>query len=80
MNNLVAATTSVNVDRPLTINEGRHARIERARTEMDQSRLWLWTHGPGSGPWPFRKLAEQLATLPDLDLFVLDGYHLAAYD
>lgn len=79
MSNLVAATTSVNIDRPLSINAGRRARIERARTAMDQSRLLMWSSQLKHGPWPFKELLAQLAARPGLDLVVMDGYGLASF-
>ncbi|MFI6125379.1 DnaB-like helicase C-terminal domain-containing protein [Streptomyces sp. NPDC051064] len=80
MGNLVAATTSVNVDRPLSINKGRRARIERGRTAMEQSRLSMWSSELKAGRWPFRDLSEQLAARPGLDLIIVDGYGLASND
>ncbi|MEV6619153.1 hypothetical protein AB0N31_35925 [Streptomyces sp. NPDC051051] len=65
MRNLVA-TTSVNTDRPLSINKGRRARIERAREAMEQSRLQLWSRALKTGSWPFKNLMEQLTAQPDL--------------
>ncbi|MDX3208462.1 DnaB-like helicase C-terminal domain-containing protein [Streptomyces scabiei] len=79
MNNLVAATTSVNMDRPLSIGAGRRARIDRARPRMEQSRLTLWSSQLNAGRWPFQHLIEQLDALPDLDLLIVDGYGLASY-
>nr|WP_078605633.1 DnaB-like helicase C-terminal domain-containing protein [Streptomyces flavovirens] len=80
MGNLIAATTSVNVDRPLSINKGRRARIERARAVMEQSRLSMWSSELKAGRWPFKDLSEQLAARPGLDLIVVDGYGLASHD
>ncbi|MET8661647.1 DnaB-like helicase C-terminal domain-containing protein [Streptomyces griseus] len=79
MSNLVAATTSVNTDRPLSINPGRRARIERARKTMEEGRLLLWSRAGKPGKWAFARLLEQLAAQPELDLVVLDGYGQAAY-
>ncbi|MEV5177134.1 DnaB-like helicase C-terminal domain-containing protein [Streptomyces flaveolus] len=79
MGNLVAAITSVNVNRPLSINEGRRARIERAREAMEQSRLQVWSSALKAGSWPFSDLMEQLAAQPELALVVVDGYGQAAY-
>ncbi|WP_228924605.1 DnaB-like helicase C-terminal domain-containing protein [Streptomyces sp. DH7] len=79
MGNLVAATTSVNTDRPLSINPGRRARIDRARKAMEQSRLLLWSRAGKPGKWAFAHLMKQLAAQPELDLVVMDGYSQAAY-
>jgi replicative DNA helicase len=79
MRNLVAATTSVNTDRPLSIDKGRRARIDRARVAMEQSRLLMWSFAGKTGRWPFKSLMEQLAAQPELDVVVVDGYGQAAY-
>ncbi|MFB7852418.1 DnaB-like helicase C-terminal domain-containing protein [Streptomyces sp. NPDC056053] len=75
MSDYVAATTSVNTDRPLTINKGRRARMERARAAIGQSRLWMWDH---RGNRSLENLIKQVAALSNLDLLILDNYHLAA--
>ncbi|MFL4910886.1 hypothetical protein ACJ6WF_49315 [Streptomyces sp. MMS24-I2-30] len=79
MGNLVAAVTSVNTDRPLSIDKGRRARIERAREAMERSRLLMWSSALKTGKWPFENLMEQLAVQPELALVVVDGYSQAAY-
>ncbi|MDO0929738.1 DnaB-like helicase C-terminal domain-containing protein [Streptomyces sp. TG1A-8] len=79
MGNLVAAVTSVNIDRPLSIDKGRRARIERAREAMERSRLLMWSRALKTGKWPFENLMEQLAAHPQLALVVVDGYSQAAY-
>ncbi|MFJ8856176.1 DnaB-like helicase C-terminal domain-containing protein [Streptomyces sp. NPDC102437] len=76
MSDYVAATTSVNTNRPLTINKGRRARIERARTTIEQSRLWMWDP---RGNCSLENLTKQMADLSDLDLLILDSYHLATH-
>lgn len=79
MRNLVAAATSVNTDRPLSIDKGRRARIDRTRAAMEQSRLLVWSFESKTGRWPFKNLMEQLAAQPELDVIVVDGYGQAAY-
>ncbi|MCT9093923.1 DnaB helicase C-terminal domain-containing protein [Streptomyces sp. ASQP_92] len=79
MSNLVAATTSVNVDRPLSINRGRRARIDDARAAMERSRLRMWSNQLKGGRWPFSNLSKDLTSLPDLDLLVMDGYGIASF-
>ncbi|MFF8618513.1 DnaB-like helicase C-terminal domain-containing protein [Streptomyces sp. NPDC015350] len=78
MGNLIAAITSVNMDHHPSINKGRRARIERARTAMEQFRLWLWS-SELKADQPFEELSKALAARPKLDLLVLDGYGLASY-
>ncbi|MER7312442.1 MULTISPECIES: DnaB-like helicase C-terminal domain-containing protein [Streptomyces] len=78
MGNLVAAHTSVNTDRPLSINPGRRARIDRARAAMERSNLLLWSAESKSGR-PFTILMEQMKAQPDLDLLIVDGYGPAAH-
>ncbi|MCA1224007.1 DnaB-like helicase C-terminal domain-containing protein [Streptomyces sp. 8L] len=80
MGNLVSATTSVNTDRPLSINKGRRIRIQRVRTTIEQSQLLLWSSQLKAGPWSVKDLFERLAIKPGLDLVIVDGYGLASYD
>ncbi|MFJ2884087.1 DnaB-like helicase C-terminal domain-containing protein [Streptomyces sp. NPDC086796] len=80
MSNLIAATTSVNMDRPPSINKGRRARIERARATMEQSCLSIWSNALKADRWPFEELSKELAVRPGLDLLVMDGYGLASYE
>lgn len=77
--NLVAARTSVNTDRMLSINSGRRSRIDRAREAMDRSNLLLWSSAQSPGR-PFMTLMEHMNARPDLQLLVVDGYSQASYE
>ncbi|MFJ9656172.1 DnaB-like helicase C-terminal domain-containing protein [Streptomyces microflavus] len=57
MGNFLAAHTSVNVDRPRSINPGRRARIDRARAAIERSNLLMWSEAQRPGR-PFENLME----------------------
>ncbi|WP_405462213.1 hypothetical protein OG333_01935 [Streptomyces anulatus] len=76
MDNLVAATT-VNTDRPLSINRGAaHASSTSGRRW--RSPVLLWSRAGEPGKWAFERLLERPAAQPELDLVVMDGYSQAA--
>ncbi|MFJ4839308.1 hypothetical protein [Streptomyces sp. NPDC088746] len=73
MGNLLAAHTSVNVDRPHSLNSGRRARIDRAREAMERSNLLMWSAAQKQGR-PFAALMAQLKAQPTVQLLIVDGY------